>query len=393
VNLLRRRNSEEDRALTTDTSPNEVLGAPDVLLAGSTVAAPVGVRGALRLVDVWACVNVIASVASTLPLIAYRRSGAGRERLVGGRLIELLRSPAPAVTQANLIGQTVASLAARGNAYLGLYSNAEGGVEQLGVIDPERVQVQIVAGAPRYLLTHLDGTRTVHDETEIVHIRMPMTFDGVVGMSPIAQCGEALGLNKALAEEASATAVNASTPKGVLTVAQRPGADDVAENLRAQWNDRHQSARNRGRVAVLTSDVSFTGVSISPHDSLLVERQRLSTVEIARIFNVPPSMLNAPSNDSLTYATTETQAAAFAKFCLQPYLTAVEQAVTNSPLCGALVYVEFLLDALLRPDALVRSQVYTAALGNPQTGSPGWMTRAEIRERESLPPETQPEAA
>jgi hypothetical protein len=72
---------------------------------------------------------------------------------------------------------------------------------------------------------------------------------------------------------------------------------------------------------------------------------------------------------------------------LQPYLTAVEQAVTNSSLCGALTYCEFLVDALLRPDAMVRAQVYALALGNASTGQPGWMNRDEVRARENLPPD------
>jgi HK97 family phage portal protein len=381
VRLFRRRT--EDRALTRESLPESMMGAP-------TVAGRVGVHEALRLVDVFACVNLIASVASTLPLIAYRRAGEGRERLVGGRLVELLRKPAPATTQSSLTGQLVASLAARGNAYLGLYRDEEGQIALLGVIDPDRIVVTVVGGSPTYLLTRLDGSQVRLDENDIVHIKTAMTGrDGVLGLSPLGQCREALGLNQALAEEASATAVNASTPKGVLTVTAGPGADDVAENLRSGFSARHQGPTNRGRVAVVTSEVSFSAVSISPHDSELVERQRLSTQEIARIYLPPcPQMVNAPSNDSLTYATTEAQAAAFAKFVLATYLTPIEQAITASPLCvGPSTYVEFLMDALLRPDAKTRAEVYAAALGNTSTGQPGWMTRQEVRQREGLPEE------
>jgi HK97 family phage portal protein len=370
-----RRRGVEDRALAQETVRQTLFGAP-------LVSGPTGERSALHLVDVLACVRVIAEAASTLPLIGYRRTGEGRERLVGGRLVELLRSPAPGVTQSNLVGHLVASLAARGNAYLGLYSSG-GQVEQLGVIDTDRVQVEIVGGAPRYTLTHLDGRLTEHTTDDIVHVRMPMTLNGVVGLSPIAQAREALALNQALTVQATALVANESTPLGVLSVPVGPAQDDLIENLRAGFEARHRGPRNAGRVAVMSGEVTFSAISISPHDAEFVEQRRLSTQEIARLFSVPPWMVNAPSNDSMTYANTETQAQAFVKFCLAPYLAAIEQAITNSSLCGPMSYVEFLVDALLRPDSLTRGQVYALALDPAK----GWMTRAEVRARENLPPE------
>jgi HK97 family phage portal protein len=367
----------ESRALQRETGPAPIFGTP-------VVVGPVGDREALGLVDVWACVSIIASVASTLPLIAYRRAVDGRERLAGGRLVELLRSPAPGTTLANLIGQLCASLALRGNAYLGLYADDTGNVGQLGVIDPARLQVQIVAGAPVYVLTHLDGRQTRHDSSDLVHIKMPLSLDGVVGLSPVAQCREALGLARALTQEATALIQNATAPRGVLSVAAGPASDDVLQNLESSFTSRHQGPEKAGRVAVLSSDVSFTALSLSPHDAEFVEQRKLSTQEIARLFAVPPWMLNAPSNDSLTYSNTEMQAAAFVKFCLAPYLAAIEQAITASPLCSAATtYVEFLVDALLRPDALTRAQVYALALDPDK----GWMRRDEVRQRENLPPE------
>jgi phage portal protein BeeE len=86
----------------------------------------------------------------------------------------------------------------------------------------------------------------------------------------------------------------------------------------------------------------------------------------------------------MTYSNTETSAMAFVKFCLQPYLVAIEQAMTNSAVCsGPSAYVEFLVDSLLRADSATRAQVYTAAL-DPVTG---WLRRDEVRRLENLEPE------
>ncbi|HXH89705.1 MAG TPA: phage portal protein [Gaiellaceae bacterium] len=375
------RGRSEERALTRDN----VSAVPAVMLGGSTVAGvAVNERTALGLADVFACVRAIAEAAATLPLIAYRRLPTGRERLPGGRLVSLLDRPAPAVTQSAFIGQLVASLAMRGNGFVGLYAGEEGQVEQLGVLPPDRVQVEIKGGMPLYTLTHDNGRQTTHGTDDVLHVRMPLTLDGILGASPIALQREALGLNRALGEEASALAANSSAPLGVLTVPAGPIEDEALENLRAGIESRHMGARNRGRVAVLTGDIKFAPISFSPHDGQLAEQRELSTAEVARIFRVPPWMIGAKSGDSLTYSTVEGQSRAFLVYTLQPYLSAVEQAITgHERLCPPGAYVEFMRAAILQADTLTRAQVYALAL-DPERG---WMSRAEVRQRENLDPE------
>jgi phage portal protein BeeE len=96
-------------------------------------------------------------------------------------------------------------------------------------------------------------------------------------------------------------------------------------------------------------------------------------------------MIGASSGDSLTYSNVEQQQLAFVTHSLRPWLVVVEQAISaDQDLCPGSLYVEFLLDALLRADSKTRAEVYTAAL-DPITG---WMRRDEVRRLENLEPET-----
>ena len=61
----------------------------------------------LQIADVWACVRTLAGSAASLPLVPYRRTSSGRQRLSSGKLWDLLQSPSPATTQANLVGQAM----------------------------------------------------------------------------------------------------------------------------------------------------------------------------------------------------------------------------------------------------------------------------------------------
>jgi HK97 family phage portal protein len=388
LNRVRRRSREEDRALTRETLPEVMLGPPTV------AGVPVGDRAALRLVDVLACVRCLSETASTLPLNAYRRlADDGRQRITSGQLVDLLQRPAPAVTQANLVGGVVAALACAGNAFVGKFRDGDGQIAQVGVLPPGAVTVQVVGGEPLYrywpAYPQTTGEERVLTMRDVLHVRLPVTDDlGVLGLSPIRQAREALGLARALEIEAAATVANDSTPLGVLSVPTGPAQEDLMENLRTGFESRHKGPRNRGRIAVLSGEINFNALSISPADAQFVEQRQLSTAEIARLFRIPPWMIGARSGDSHTYSNVEAQSRAFLVYSLSPYLVAIEQAITNDPdLCSGSVFVEFVRDAILQADTLTRFQAYAIALGNPQTGAPGFMSRAEIRQRENLPPE------
>src|SRR5262249_6655031 len=85
-----------------------------------------------------------------------------------------------------------------------------------------------------------------------------------------------------------------------------------------------------------------------------------------------------------TYSNVEGQQLAFAIYSLRPWLITIEQAISaDADICPGGLYVEFLLDAVLRADSLSRAAVYEKAL-NPVTG---WMRRDEVRRLENLEPD------
>ena len=370
----RRGEHAEDRALTRDS-------LPAVMLADTAAGAAVTPRNALALADVWACVRALADAAAMCPLIVYRDGPGGRQRVTDGPAA-LLREPAPGVTQPAFTMQAVAHLALWGECFVGMYRQG-GQVAQLGLLSPDRMAVAVRGGEPRYDYTDTAGTVQGLTRSDVVHIR-GLSIDGVRGASPVGLCREALGLASALAEHASTTMSNGAVPRGLLRVPAGPASTELAENLATAWQSRHGGAKGAGRVAVVTGEVSFDPVSMPLADAEFVAQRKLSTAEVARIFRVPPWLIGAESGDSLTYSTTESQAAAFVKFGVGPWLRAFEAALTASPdLMPPGCYAEFLVEGLLRADSTARAAFYTAAL-NPQTG---WLTRAEVRRAESMPEE------
>jgi HK97 family phage portal protein len=367
----------EQRTLTRSS-------VPGAMLRDTPGATTVTASNALNIADAYACVRALSDAAASLPLIAYRRTPTGRERL-DNHTAELLRSPAPATTQSGLIGQLVAHLNLYGNAYLGKFRNPEGVVDQLALLHPDRVTPELKAGRPIYTVTGSKGERSVHGPDDVIHVKA-LTTDGLVGLSPVKQCRTALGLSADLTDHAARFFANDARPGGLIKVGDGGGGAAALERISEVWSAGHGGARNAHRTAVVTGDVTFEPVGMPMDDAQFLEQRKLSATEIARIFRVPPYMIGAESGASMTYSNVEQESLHFVTYSLRPWLVAIEQAFSaDRDLFMERTYCEFLLDALLRADSKTRADVYALAL-DPERG---WMTRAEVRRLENLEPESE----
>jgi HK97 family phage portal protein len=377
--LFRKREQAEDRMLTRESLPPTMLPSADVGEGVSTT-------GAMRIAGVFACVRAIVDASILTPFVVYRKLADGsRQRVPGGKLVDLLTKPSPTLTAPALVAQLVQHLVTHGECFIGKVRPG-GPIEALVPLAPDRMQVEVKRGVPVYTYYSPDPSKPVVDNlgpADVLHV-FGLSLDGIRGASPISLCRNTFGLAETLGKSAAELYENGTVPSGIVKVPSGPGAQDQADALVKAWERRHSK---RGRIAVVSGDVSFEGVSMTLADSEFIRTCDMSLQDIARIFGVPPSRINAVSSDSLTYSTVESEATAFATHALSPRLKLLEAAISaDADLCSMPQYVEADLDALLRGDSAGRAAFYTQAL-NPATG---WMDRNEVRERESLPPKETP---
>ena len=344
---LRRSKPAEDRALTRESLPPVMLADP---VGTEAASSP---RAALALADVFANVNAIVSTCSTLPLEALD----GDAEPSDGPVAELLAAPAPGVTPAALMGALFSELVLSGDGFLGCFRDAAGDISQLDVIASERVTVERKAGLPLFTVTTTDGRQSTVGERDVIHARVPLSLDGLRGLSPLRLCRDAIATNAALARHTAETVANGAVPPGVVKVAPGPGQEELMANLRAGLTRMQSDPRRAARLAVVGGELAFERLGYEPAAIQLAELRKQSTAEIARMLAVPPSLVNAQSQDSLTYSTVESEALAFLRN-LRPLLVAVEQAVSAHPeLCPGPVHVRFNADELLRTDAKTRAEI------------------------------------
>jgi HK97 family phage portal protein len=386
-NPFRRRTETSEITAGGESRTLSAQTAPALMSEFLPNKASITARNALQIADAWSCIRALADAAASLPLHTFRKTPQGRIE-VEGRGAELLQRPAPSVTTSNLIHQVLLHLNLYGNCYVGKFRSA-GEIIQLGLLHPERVQPRIdPGGIRRYVFLDDKNRRLDLGTDDVVHIRA-MSLDGLVGLSPIQQCRAALGLSKDLTEHSARFFSQDARPGGILSLDVGTDMGDF-EKWASAWQTHHTGASNAHKIAMVTGDVSFTPVSMPHRDSQFIESRQLSTLEVCRIFRIPPWVIGADSGESMTYSNTEQQSLHFAVYSLTPWLRLIEQALSaDKDLFPGNAYCEFELSGLLRADAKSRAETYRLALDPAQ----GWMTRAEVRELENLPPEETPPIA
>lgn len=341
---------------------------------------------ALGIPAVYACVRVLTEAIASLPLLTYERFDNGdKDRAKTFSLYHLLHDePNPLMTSFELRELLVGHLCLRGNAYCYIERDA-GEVVALWPLHPDKVTVE-VSGRELVYKHQNDGTEKVYPMADILHIR-GLSSDGIIGFSPLTLLRDTFGYSKAVQEYSSSYFKNDASPGGILTTANTLSVENQA-NLRNAWSTGHEGKGKHHRVAILGNDLKWQSIGVSPQDSQLIESQKFSVVEVARVFRVPLSLVM--DYERSTYSNVTEQNRSFLTHTLQPWLTRIEQAMTKSLLTESekeKYFIEHLTQGFLRADTKTRYESYKVAI------DAGFLTIDEIRQLENMNALPKPEVA
>lgn len=330
---------------------------------------------------VTAAIRLVAESIASMPIIVYEGTGPTRGRAYDSEQYRLLHD-APNADQSpfDFLSDVSTSLEGFGNAYVQKIKR-NGRVVELVPLDPEAVYVhRDKETRERRYDVMVDGKRVTNlTPSDILHIRGMTMRGGLIGMSPIQVHRNALGNAIALNDFVSRYFANDASPGLAIKI---PGTitSQQAKSILEVWQSTHGGVMNSHRPAVLASGAELDKVPVTLEDALVIEAQQFSVREVARIFNVPPSLLGA--DGSATAASASEEADRFVRFSLGPRIRRIEMALRADPdlFGGTDLFPEFLADSLLRPDTATRYQAYL--LGKQA----GWLSTNEIRELENRPP-------
>lgn len=352
---------------------------------------------AYRIAAVMACVRLIAETVGSLPLHAFQRTEGGKARVpVTNSLERLLQKPNPWQTPLEFREQLTAHLLLRGNGYAYIdWQTAllEGRVVDQAVglypLPPDQVEVvrrddNYRAGL-QYFLHRASGGKIELPAEEVLHLK-GLSSDGVCGRSVLSDARETFA--GALSTQRYSTHLfeNDATPGVVLQHPTRL-TDEVAARIRRSWDSTHAGPRNARRTAVLEEGMTVSKLSVTPDEAQFLETRKYQRSEIAGLFRVPGHLIGDLETSTSWGTGIEQQQIGFLVYTIRPWLIRWEQAIKRSLIIREdTMFVEHLVEGLLRGDVASRYEAYVKAVNN------AIFTPNEIRALENQNPSNDPAA-
>lgn len=368
---LFKRSSPEPTTPAYDTYYDRLTGFPGVAGVDVNTTTAEGISA------VYACVAAISETVGSLPLDVYRNTDNGREKAKTHPLYRLLHdAPNNYQTALEFREQMQRHVLLRGNAYAEIVWNPNGSVKALLPMHPDSVTV-LRSSLGNLVYDHVDGKgnqrRLLADE--VLHLRYH-SDDGILGRSPIQVARDTIGL--ALAERTHGAKMFEQGTKLSGVIETPPGTTkEQAGQIRESWSAGQAGIANHGKTAVLPQGATFKTVSMTLEDAEWIEARRLSIVETARLFRVPPVMIG--DMEAANYSNVVELARFFVTNTLRRHLVMWEQAINRACINNPAFFVEHNVEGLLRGDSLARANFYQRGIED------GWMLRSEVRRIENLP--------
>lgn len=211
---------------------------------------------------------------------------------------------------------------------------------------------------------------------DMLHLRQYCPRHALIGESPIRAAALAAGINVALSRSQAAFFTRMSRPSGVLTTDQ-PLTGDNARKLREAFEESSKQWA-QGGLPILTHGLKFDAVAINSQDAQLIQAQRLSIEDIARVYGVPLPVIGDLSHATLNNV--EQLIGMWLSISLGALLENIERSLDRLFALPRAEYVELDVSALLRTDFLQRVDGLTKGIQG------GLFTPDEARGREGLPP-------
>lgn len=285
---------------------------------------------------------VIAGTLGAQPLIALRGPELGRiDR-------QLLDQPDPNTTRQHLLTWTFDDLLFMGVSWwLVTDRDATGYPTRASRISPHRITVDVIANQVR-----VDGK--VVDDSRLIRFDGP--DEGVLkyGGRTLRTC--------LLLEDAVRRNADGLPPLDLLTLEE--GAAELTATEIGDLLDNWAAARRDRSTAYMNRAIKHQSVGYDAAAAGLAEARTFQAGEVARLMNLPPRYVNAPSASSMTYSNVQSERLELVDLSLAPYITAVEQRLSMPDVTPRGQVVKVDLAGFLRGDERTALEAGALAITN-----------------------------
>lgn len=323
---------------------------------------------------VWACVDVLASSISGLPIDVVRQ--VDNRRLPVSPTPSLIAQPSALVPLDVWTYQLAWSMLTDGNAFGKVMAvDAFARPTLIELCDPADVtERRVVKGVAQAKIA--GEVEQLYPHGDLWHVAGKMVVPGTpFALSPVQYANKAITAGLSAEDFGLRFFTDGGHPAGII-YSDEELTQDQATAVKMRFKAATQGNRE---PAVFGAGLKYERVSVDPKDSQFLDLQRLTTEKVCRFFRVPPAMVYASvSGQNVTYANVSQADLHYLKHSLDGYLVRLENALTK--LLPPPQVVRFNRNALLRSDAEGRNNVYDKRLRNKT------MSINEVRALEDEPP-------
>lgn len=370
---------QEARSLEDPTAKNSTKDFLSVMGWGDFAAASgvtVNVDTAMGVPAIWAAVNFIAGTLAGLPLHVYRKTDAGRERDTEGFGATINTAVNDEMSSFEWRKYMFEQVLTGGRSITYIERDGSGNVRNLHPVDPNGVLVERKVTSQGFPAKTYRYNQRVFKAKDIIDLTFMVKANQLDPRGPIATNKDAIGMAIAASQYGAKAFQSGGIPPAVLQGPFQSGAaaSRASEDVAAATA---KLAKEGRPIMALPLGHELKSVGFSPEQMQLIELQRFSIEQIARIYSLPPIFLQDLTRS--TFTNSEQQDLHFVKHTLKRWIEQAEQEM-NLKLFGrgSDQYVEFNVDGLLRGDFKTRMEAHATSIQN------GIRTPNEVRDLENM---------
>lgn len=315
------------------------------------------------------CINTISSTVSSVPIYLYKRKKDGSSEQIDDRRVKLLNDDTyDTFTGSDMKKAIVRDYYMNKGGYV-FINRPRNETKSLHYVDPDMITFQYNEDPIFKEYKILCGGRTYYPHQFVKVLRTTKT--GWRGQSIIAENATILSVAYNSLKFENSLVKKGGNKKGFLQAAHRI-ADDAIKVLKEGFRKLYQN--DAENVVVLNDGVTFKETSETSVEMQLNENKKSNAVEICKLFNMPPAIINggATASDRLAYV----------QDCIIPLLDTICTAL-NRDLLLEKEKKDYFFAAdtyeLTKADIKTRYEAYATGYKN------GFLQIDDIRRQENLP--------
>jgi len=299
-------------SLALATSPNPILRSiPVPMSTNMTMKIPPRMRAedytkAFGSIGwLYAVVSKIASSVSEVDWQLYSiRNGERQGQLESHPLLELLEgkaNPFQSGDEVRELHQMYMDLP--GESFWILNRDNRGIPTEIWIVPPSRMTV---VPSPTDFIDHyeyrLQNFRQRLEIGQVIHFKTPNPVDMYRGQAPVAPMATELDTERFATEWNRNMLFNSATPEGILRTKSGRTTPEQKEEIKQMWKQQYSGWGASHSIAVLTGDLEYQAVSLSPRDMDHLNLRKLGRDNILGLYGVPQHIMGLSENVNLANA-------------------------------------------------------------------------------------------